>query len=59
MKVSDHINKNLVLCSLNFTADSFTNKARFDVRFSERFKLKDDAMQTILHLTVMSHHTRE
>ncbi len=52
----DRISKNLVLCSLHFTADLFTNKAQFNARFSERLKLKDDAVPTILIQTVMSHH---
>ncbi len=51
------VSKNLVLCSLHFTADSFTNKAQFDMRFSERLKLKDDAVPTILDPTVMSQNT--
>uniref|UniRef100_A0A671LYR6 THAP-type domain-containing protein n=1 Tax=Sinocyclocheilus anshuiensis TaxID=1608454 RepID=A0A671LYR6_9TELE len=55
-EVPDHVSKNLVLCSLHFTADSFTNKAQFDAEFSERLKLKDDAVPTILDPTVMSHH---
>ncbi len=53
----DHISKNLVLCSLNFIVDTFTNKAQSDAEFSERLKLKDDAVPTILDPTVMSHHT--
>ncbi len=55
-EVPDHISKNLVHCSLHFTAYSFTNKAQFDAGFSERLKLKD-AASTILDLTVMSQHT--
>ncbi len=43
----DCISKNLVLCSLHFTAHSFTNKPQFDVGFSERLKLKDDAVDYI------------
>ncbi len=43
-------------CSLNFTVDSFTNKAQFNMGFSERLKLKDDAVPAILDLTVMSQH---
>ncbi len=39
---------NSVFCSLHFTADLFTNKAHFDVGFSERLKLKDNAVPTIL-----------
>ncbi len=52
----DCVSKNLILCLLNFTVDSFTNKAQFDVVFSKRLKLKDDAVPTILDLTVMSQH---
>ncbi len=37
--------------------DSFTNKAQFDTGFSERLKLKDDAMLAILDSTVMLQHT--
>ncbi len=44
-------------CSLHFTTDSFTNKAQFDAGFSKRLKLKDNAVPTILDLTVMPHHT--
>uniref|UniRef100_A0A673GND3 THAP-type domain-containing protein n=1 Tax=Sinocyclocheilus rhinocerous TaxID=307959 RepID=A0A673GND3_9TELE len=51
--VPDRVSKNMVLCSLHFTADSLTNKAQFDS--SERFKLKDDAVPNILDLTVMQH----
>uniref|UniRef100_A0A673JTC3 THAP-type domain-containing protein n=1 Tax=Sinocyclocheilus rhinocerous TaxID=307959 RepID=A0A673JTC3_9TELE len=43
----DRLSKNLVLCSLHFTADSFTNKAQFNTGFSERLKLKYDAVPTI------------
>ncbi len=42
---------------LHFTVDSFTNKAQFDTGFSERLKLKDDAVLTILDLKVMLQHT--
>uniref|UniRef100_A0A673LBJ8 THAP-type domain-containing protein n=1 Tax=Sinocyclocheilus rhinocerous TaxID=307959 RepID=A0A673LBJ8_9TELE len=42
-EVLDHISKRLVVCSLHFTPDSFTNKAQFDAGFSERLKLKDDS----------------
>ncbi len=31
----DCVSKNLVLCSLHFTADSFTNKAQFDAGFKK------------------------
>ncbi len=54
-EVPDGICKNLVLCSLHFTADSFTNKTHFDTGFSERLKIKYDAVLNILDL--MSHHT--
>ncbi len=40
----DRVSKILVLCSLHFTADSFTNKAQFDAGFSESLKLKDNAV---------------
>ncbi len=53
----DCVSKNLVLCSLNFTTDLFTNKAQFDAGFSKRLKLKDDAVPTILDPTIMSQHT--
>ncbi len=43
-EVSDHVSKNLILCFLNFAMNLFTNKAQFDVGFSERLKLKDDAV---------------
>ncbi len=51
-EVPDRVSKNLVLCSLLFTADSFTNKAQFDAGYSERLKLTDDAVPTVL-----DHHT--
>ncbi len=47
----DRVSKNSVLCSLHFTVDSITNKAQFDTGFSERLKLKDDAVPTILNLS--------
>ncbi len=56
-EVPDHISNNSVLCLLNFTTDLFTNKAQFDVGFSERLKLKDDAVSAIVDQTVMSQHT--
>ncbi len=31
----DHVSKNLVLCSLHFTTESFKNKAQFDTGFSK------------------------
>ncbi len=40
----DRVSKNWVLCLINLTADLFTNKAQFDAGFSERLKLKDDAV---------------
>ncbi len=49
--------KTLFLCSLHFTVDSFTTKAQFDAGFSERLKLKDNAVPTILDPIVMSQHT--
>ncbi len=39
-EVPDHVSKNLVLCSLNFTTDLFTNKAQFNTGLSERLKLR-------------------
>ncbi len=42
----NRISKKSVFCSLHFTADSFTNKAQFDVGFSKRLKLKDDVVPT-------------
>ncbi len=53
--VPDRVSKILVLCPLHFTTDSLTNKAQFDTGFSERLKLKDDALPIILD--PMSHHT--
>ncbi len=47
----------LVLCSLNLQLISFTNKAQFDTGFSKRLKIKDNAVPTILDLTVMLQHT--
>ncbi len=43
-EVSDSVSKNLVLCSLHFSMDSFANKAWFDAGFLGRLKLKDDAV---------------
>jgi len=57
-EVPDRVNKTLFVCSLHFTADSFINKPQFDVGFSERLKIKDDAVPTILTPTVISQHTR-
>jgi len=51
----DRVSKKSVFCSLNCTADSFTNKAHVDEGFSERLKLKDDVVSTILD--PMWHHT--
>ncbi len=47
------VSKNSVLCSFHFAVDSFTNMAQFNTGFSERLKLKDDALPTILDPTVM------
>ncbi len=49
----DSASKNLVLCSINFTADSFINKAQFDEGCLKRLKLNDDTVPTIFYLTVM------
>ncbi len=56
-EIPDCVSKNIVFCSLHLTADSFTDKSQFNTGFSERLKLKDDAVLTILDLTVMSHYT--
>ncbi len=58
-KAPDHVIKNLVLFLLHYTADSFANKAQIDAGLSERLKLKDDAVPTILDLTVISQHKCE
>ncbi len=47
-EVPDCVSKNLVLFSLNFSMDLFINKAQFDAGFSERLKLKDKSVPTIL-----------
>ncbi len=52
----DRVSKKSVICSLHFTADSFTNKAQFDMGFSKRLKLKDYVVSTILDL--MWHHNK-
>lgn len=52
-EVPDRIIKSLFVCSLHFTTDSFTNKTQFDAGFSERLKVKDDAVPTILDPKVM------
>ncbi len=54
--MSDHVSKNLVLCTLHFTADLFANIAQIDTGFSERLKLKDGVL-TKLDLTVKPHDT--
>jgi len=46
---SDHISKTLFICSVHFTADLFL---KHDTSFSERLKIKDDAVQTSLDPTV-------
>ncbi len=51
-KVPDRVSKILVIWSLHFTADLFTNKAQFGAGISERLKLKDNAVPTILDPTV-------
>ncbi len=55
MKIQTASVRKLSFVHFIFTADSFTNKAQFDVGFSERLKLKDDVVSTILDL--MWHHT--
>ncbi len=42
--VPDCVSKNLVLSSLHFITDVFINKAQFNAGFSERLKLKDNAV---------------
>ncbi len=56
-EVPNCVSKNSVLCSLHFTTDSFTNKAQFACSIFRKTETKDDAVLTILDLTVMSHHT--
>ncbi len=51
----DRVSKKSVFCSLNFTTDSFTDKAQFDMGFSKRLKLKHNVVPTILD--PMRHHT--
>ncbi len=51
------VSKNLFLFSLHFNAASFTNKAQFDMRFSVRLKLNDDAVPNILDPTLMLQNT--
>ncbi len=48
----DRISKNSVLCSIHFTADSFTNKTSFNARFKKILKLKDNPVTAILDPTV-------
>ncbi len=56
-EVPERINKNLVLCSLYFTR-FITNKAQFNTGFSERSKLKADAVR-LSDPIVMSQHKCE
>ncbi len=49
-KDPERVSKNLVICSLHFTADLFMNTAQFDVGFSKRLKLKDDVVLTIFSI---------
>ncbi len=52
------INKNLVHSFVHFNLQQIhKNKAQFDAGFSERFKLKDDAVPTTLDPKVMLQHT--
>ncbi len=55
--VSEHISNNSVFSSLHFTPALFTKKAQFLTVFSERWKLKEDAVPNILDLIVI--HTCE
>ncbi len=45
----DRVSKNLVICSLHFTVDSFTNKAQFDAGFSKTLKVKDAVPSILEH----------
>lgn len=54
-EVPDRFGKNLSF--IHFILDSFTNKAQFDAGFSQRMKLKNNAVPTVLDPTVMLHHT--
>ncbi len=44
------------LSFVHFTMDSFTNKAKFDTGFSERLKLKDNAVLAIMDPTALLQH---
>ncbi len=55
--VSEHVSNNSVFNSLHFTAALFTKKHNSTQYFSERLKLKEDAVPNILDLTVI--HTCE
>lgn len=47
----------MFVCLLNFTADSFLNKKQIDADFSERLKIKFDAVLATLDLAVILQHT--
>ncbi len=53
----DRISKNSVLCSLHFTADSFTNETFRHRIFREIEKERDNAVSTLLDPTVILQHT--
>ncbi len=50
-EVPDCVSKTVFICLLQFTVDSFLNK--FNTGFSERLKIKDDAVPTTLDTAVM------
>ncbi len=49
------VSKNL----LHFNNVLFTNKAQFDIGFSEILKLKDDSVPSLAILELILHHTIE
>ncbi len=49
------VSKNL----LHFNNVLFTNKAQFDIGFSEILKLKDDSVPSLTILDLILHHTIE
>ncbi len=56
MKIQTVSVKNRSFVHLIFPRIRLQNKAQFDVGFSERLKLKQDAVPTILDSTTTSHH---
>ncbi len=53
----DRISKNLVLCSLHFTADSFKKQGPIQCGIFRKIETKRRCCATILDPTVMSQHT--